>query len=317
MLDIIVTHYNEEFRVGKKFFDMLGCQRGIDFADIRVILVHDGSGKFPERYFRDYPYLVAQHCIPHGGVSAARNYGIDAATAKWVQFCDFDDMYAGPYALVGILPHLKRDIDFVWTDFYVEHRKDGQLVLTTKGENLTFIHGKYYRREWLNENGLRFPEDIRFSEDSAFGAVVNALLTDGRNGHIKTPSPPYVWCERPDSVSMDPANEERNLNGFIDRNFYVVEEFKRRGIPHRLMVGRMFADAYFSFHRKDRQFPEWEKYFIGEARKYLPDLETLDANDMGPVMAVAEKFVNGTIDPEAETFGQWITKMRLSSDRGA
>ena len=317
MLDIIVTHWTEPWEIGRKFFEILGCQRGIDFADIRVLLIHDGGKKFPDRYFRDLPYKVEQHCIPHGGVSVARNYGIDISTAKWVQFCDFDDMYSGPYALCGILPHLEQDIDFVWTPFLVETEKDGELTLTEKGENITFIHGKYYRREFLNENGLRFPEDIRYSEDSAFNAIVNAMLQDHRHGRIKTKQPPYIWCSRKGSVSMDPANEERNLCGFIDRNFYVVEEFKRRGISHWLMVGRMFCDAYCMFHRKDRKFPEYEQYFIAESMKYLDDLDRLTANDIGPLMAVAKKFAGVELDKNADTFGQWITKIRLSKESKA
>ena len=75
ILDLIVPHYKEPWTLGKPFFDMLACQRGVNFNDFRVILVHDGTDTFPNAYFTGYPYEVVQCPIQHGGVSAARNYG--------------------------------------------------------------------------------------------------------------------------------------------------------------------------------------------------------------------------------------------------
>lgn len=311
MLDIIVTHYDEPWETGRKFFDMLGCQRGISPSNFRVILVHDGGCKFPKEYFRRYPYRVIQYRIPHAGVSAARNYGLDMATDKWVQFCDFDDMYSNAYALMGILPHMEKDLDFLWTPYMSEYAK-GMDILTRaeEKENIVFIHGKYFRREWLNENGLRFPEWIQFSEDSAFCAMVNELAEPGRRGKIRTAFPAYVWCVRPDSISMRADREERNLAGLIDRNFYVVEEFIRRGIPHTLMVGRMFADAYWAFHRKGKAFPDEEARFATEARKYIPELdEVVRGDQMNELMQAAMTNLPGTIDERAETFTAWIQRI--------
>lgn len=307
MLDIVVTHYNEPWTVGQKFFDMLGCQRGINFADIRVILVHDGTKQFPAKFFGNYPYAVVQHTIPHGGVSAARNAGLAMATEKWIQFCDFDDMYTNAYALKQVMSVMDRDADYMWTPFFMEYKRDGELQAKVNGEeNVIFVHGKYFRREWLIENNLRFPEGIHYSEDSAFCAIVNELAKLNRRGKIKTDFPVYTWTYRVDSVSMNPENEVRNLTGFIERNFYVVEEFKRRGIPHTLMVGRMFADAYHAFHRADRKFPEQEAEFIRRARPYLPDLNKVNDENINKVLQAAGiEFRNRKMD-YSETFWEWI-----------
>ena len=72
ILDLIVPHYKEPWSVGKPFFDMLACQRNVDFNSFRVILVHDGVDTFPEAYFTAYPFKTVQCPIKHGGVSAAR-----------------------------------------------------------------------------------------------------------------------------------------------------------------------------------------------------------------------------------------------------
>ena len=305
MLDIIVTHYNEPWRIGRKFFDMLGCQRGVDFDQFHVYLVHDGTEAFPERFFQRYPYKVDQYTIPHGGVSKARNYGLDHATDTWVQFCDFDDMYTNCYALQGIMKILDRDIDYMWTPFIMETMHNGKLFTKIQEENVVFVHGKYFRRQWLIDNDLRFPEGIHYSEDSAFCAIVNELAKRERRGMIKTGFPAYSWIVRPDSVSMDPKNIERNLLGFIERNFYVVEEFKRRGIPNTLMIGRMFTDAYHAFHRADVKFPDHEAEFSKRARVYLDQLHENSEEDMSRVMYAAGANFSGIKMDYTETFSEW------------
>jgi len=312
-LDIIVPHWEEPWEVGQPFFDMLGCQRGIDFNDIRVILVHDGVKPFPVRTFARYPYVVKQYELDcHSGVSAARNYGLDMATADWVQFCDFDDLYSNAYAVKGIMEQMDHDVDYMWTPFWSEivRKADGELDARIQNESIIWIHGKYFRRTWLLENNIRFPEGIHYSEDSAFGAIVNELAKNGRRGKIKTDFPVYIWTRREDSVCMDPANEEKNMTGFIDRNFWVVEEFVRRKIPHERMVARMFADAYHAFHQKQTKFPEHERYFASKAMNYLPDLKKNDGNTMKKIIDAAAVAFRGIEMEYDETFTEWVNRIR-------
>lgn len=310
MLDIIVTHYNEPWEVGKPFFDMLACQRGINFGNIHVILVHDGTDMFDETMFAKYPYKVDQYQIDHGGVSKARNYGLDMSEAEWVEFCDFDDCYTHIYGLRMILDHLTPEMDYIWTPFIMEIVKGKELRFQTKGkENIVWVHGKYFRRKFLIDNNLRFPEGIHYSEDSGFCAVVNEIAKIGRRGMVKTEFPVYAWVYRDGSVTTDPMNNERNLTGFIDRNIWVVEEFKRRGIDHIGMVGRMFADAYWAFHRKGKYFPEQEKRFVEIGNNYLRDLKQNNAEYMTQILIAASKAFKPEELENAESFPEWFDRL--------
>jgi glycosyltransferase involved in cell wall biosynthesis len=88
-LDLIITHYKSPFSLGKPFFDMVAMQRNINFDDVGVILVNDGEeSRLPDELFKDYPYKVTNITVPHGGVSKARNTGIQASKADWVIICD-------------------------------------------------------------------------------------------------------------------------------------------------------------------------------------------------------------------------------------
>lgn len=63
-------------------------------GDAEIILINDGSkdqsGRICEEYKEKYPNIVYID-KPNGGVSAARNDGLDAASGKYVLFVDSDD----------------------------------------------------------------------------------------------------------------------------------------------------------------------------------------------------------------------------------
>lgn len=310
MLDIIVTHYNEPWSVCRPFFDMLGCQRGISFDDIGVIVVHDGTEPFPEERM-DYPYRIRQYTIPHGGVSMARNYGLDQSRAEWVEFCDIDDCYTHIYALRMVLAHTDLDVDYMWTPFFIEGEAKHEFAVKTKeSENIVWVHGKYFRRQFLNDNRIRFPEGIHYSEDSGFCAIVNETAKQGRRGKIKTDFPVYTWTFRRGSVTNDIRNEERNLTGFIDRNTWVVEEFKRRGIDHIGMVGRMFADAYWAFHCTKKHFPEQEIRFAKISEKYMDDFRKCDRGTLDIILEHAAKTFRKEDLDDSEPFMDWVDRLK-------
>ena len=104
-IDFIVTHHNEPWNIGRKFFLMLSMQRNVDFDKINVIIVQDGVEGALEwkSIFESCPYNVNVVTIPHSGIAAARNVGIQNATADWVMFCDFDDMFSDVYSLYMLL----------------------------------------------------------------------------------------------------------------------------------------------------------------------------------------------------------------------
>lgn len=275
-LEIIMTHWTEPWEVGRKFFDMLSLQRGVDFSRIRVTIIHDGTEMFPADRFWEYPYEIRQTEVPHGGISEARNSGIDYADARWIQFCDFDDMYSGAYSLRTVLDCLETDdYDILWGEFYAEDRtKDGQTIINKRGENVVFIHGKYFRTEWLKSSGLRFDPDLSFNEDSAFCTIASLMIPKERIGKIDHVPPIYVWCYRDGSATGSKQNKIQAMIGSYQRNRKVCDAYRKyaAGRRHAMMCARLICDAYWMFCLE--KLPEQLKPWLEDFRDWYMDNET-------------------------------------------
>ena len=90
VISIIVPVYNAEKTLDR-------CVKSLvsqTYPNIEIILVNDGSKDNSLALCRQYagedPRIVVID-KPNGGVSSARNTGLDAATGEFVMFCDSDD----------------------------------------------------------------------------------------------------------------------------------------------------------------------------------------------------------------------------------
>ena len=248
-IDIIVPHGGEPWRVCRGFFDMLRLQIGVRKGKIRIIIVHDGCGKFSKEQVAVPWAEVEQIMIRKGGVSTARNTGIENSLAEWVMFCDIDDRFANVWAVQGILEALElegaREMDMLWMPFYIEQPAYRR---TVEGFNLCFTHGKIYRRSFLNAHGIRFFPHLYYAEDSAFNALVGEKLERGRYGQIRTDAVPYVWTYNHDSVTNTTA-AGRLLAGLFDRHRLVIEWTREHGRPDswRGIAARVTRDAFYQW----------------------------------------------------------------------
>jgi len=250
LLDLMITHWTEPWEVGAKAFRMLSIQRGVDWNQVRVTLVHDGSKSFPAEYFAGFPFAVNQVELPHGGIAKARNWCIEHGDAEFIKWNDFDDTFAHVYSLKGIMDVLgeAQKFDLLWFDLLWE--MDGK-VYVRKERNPVFIHDKVFRRQFLNDHGIRFKEDLTWCEDSAFLAVVEMEIDHKRIGKINCMSPIYLYICRQGSLCNRPEIKFQNLQSFFTRHCYVADEFLKRGLTDQYytMCVRVMADSYYTLCR--------------------------------------------------------------------
>ena len=107
-ISIIVPVYNAE-RYLRRCVDSILCQ---DFSGFELILVDDGSKDKSGEICDEYAAKDARVRTLHeqwGGVSSARNIGLDYANGEWVTFVDSDD-YVSPNYFASLTSHESADL---------------------------------------------------------------------------------------------------------------------------------------------------------------------------------------------------------------
>ena len=319
-LDIIVPHCKEPWEIGKKFFDMLSLQRGIRFEDIRVILCQDGpEGALPGCIFDDYPFRTLTIMIPHGGVSAARNAGIQATMAPWIAFCDFDDMYSSALSMKVILEGLRKaekdGIVYLWNRFLEEvgHPETGEYAVYKHDWDATFIHGRFYWRQFILDHDLRFNETLTFGEDQDFNTLCQIIAGNERVGELKEPI--YLWCENENSVTRREKDKTVFYSRMLEHRFATAEELRLRGIEGEYLgaVVRCVIDAYYEMNtdkprenvlKCEEQFAAW---WFEHRTDYFRAPRALVASIFDTVRSKAVQA--GTVSVERITLGDWLISL--------
>lgn len=156
------------------------------FKDFEVLLIDDGStdksGKICDEYaFNDNRVKVFHK--RNGGVSSARNVGLNNAVGKWVTFCDSDD-YVHENFLYDFLsqPHTvdllsqgywerRNDVlaeKYEQDGIYVGARLNRFILDMYKSTQLGFLWCKAFKLDIIKSHSLLFNENIRHMEDLDF-----------------------------------------------------------------------------------------------------------------------------------------------------
>lgn len=300
---------------------MLAQQRLIDFDNVGVILVNDGEeNALPDECFDGYPFEVCQMSIPKGGVSRARNAGLDASTADWVMFCDFDDSFMNVYGLYLIFCAMAEDkYDTIWSHF-VEETLDSEqkIVLVQHDRDWVFIHGKIHRRQYLVDNNIRFNEKLTIHEDCFFNTFAQKCTTEDRVGEIKTQY--YIWKWNPSSVVRRNKNRDFILDTYdhlIRQRIAVTEEMRRRGMLEemKLTVIKTITDCFYDFQQQTWKKLEntpavnrAERWFAAYLKRYAEIYVHTDVLTISRVAnASRQKALNsGNFFMETMSIGQWF-----------
>lgn len=219
-------------------------------AGTEVVLVDDGSsdrsGAFCDDAAAGRPLWWVVHQA-NAGLGAARNVGVGASTGEYLGFVDGDDTLLPPYA--GLLAAareqnlplatgavLRTDGERSWPSGLHQRalaplgdvgdiRRDHSLIYDTTAWN------KVYRRSFLHDHALRFPEGVLYED---LPLTIPALCLAGRVAVVH--SPVYAWRSRREGLSITQRRYElRNLQ---DRFAAVraVDEFLEQQGLHDLRV---------------------------------------------------------------------------------
>lgn len=178
LISIIIPVYNvEEFL--RHCLDSIIQQ---PYVDYEVILINDGStDRSPiicDDYAEKYPQLSVIH-KENGGVSSARNVGLDVAKGEWIWFVDSDDWISSDslFTLAQVVSSNNTDIVIFGIEYQDIHgnilyrderiRKSG-IIEEVIASNDYAPPSLIMRRDIIESNQIRFSCGIRMFEDLEF-----------------------------------------------------------------------------------------------------------------------------------------------------
>ena len=182
-ISIIVPVYNAQNCL-RKCIDSILVQ---NFTDWELLLIDDGStdagGQICEEYAMDDKRIKVFR-KENGGVSTARNLGIVNACGTFIAFIDSDDFVGSSYleelhyhasdlTICGMQVQDERGIALYATKFpEVKFERKHNINFAYMYEKLMLYspYCKLFRRDIIEAQVLRFPENISWGEDGMFVA---------------------------------------------------------------------------------------------------------------------------------------------------
>lgn len=184
LISIVIPVYNSEKTLHRCVDSILNQT----FDDWELLLIDDGSKDSSGEICDDYAKKNKRIRVFHkenGGVSSARNLGLDNVCGEWITFCDSDDFVYSDW-LNNYVENIANDIDLICQGFecdgmlvdelketkvfglnYRGNVREGVLLLD-EIHSLGYIWVKLFRRNVIDKNNLRFDEGFNYWEDQEF-----------------------------------------------------------------------------------------------------------------------------------------------------
>lgn len=183
-ISVIVPVYNTE-KYLHRCIDSILAQT---FTDFELLLIDDGSKDNSGTICDEYAAMDSRVRVFHkenGGVSSARNLGLDNARGEWISFVDSDD-WIEPILIescIGVISET-HNIDIIRYGYYEEEPLNKRVIRCGTNDNevilslITFYEkcGNYcywgfvwntaFKKDLIGE--LRFDENINYCEDHIF-----------------------------------------------------------------------------------------------------------------------------------------------------
>lgn len=228
-----------------------------NFKNIELLLIDDGSpdksGEICDEYAKK-DFRIRVFHKKNGGVSSARNLGLEKAKGEWISFVDSDDWINSDcfdFALKGLdgnvdcyiwgLKRIKEGTSYI--PYYLPYRTwiDNDLFTFIANNKFKEIiaapWGKLFRRNIIIGKSLKFNDKLSFGEDRLFN---------------------FTYFTYSKSIV--------SLNQYSYNYLWVVNSLSHKDIPYTqyFILGKSLVDLIIPWTNKSKN-----KYFAGSMKSYL------------------------------------------------
>lgn len=298
-ISVIIPCYNAENYIGRCLKSIEAQTYGL--SRLEIILIDDASTdstyeqllKFEKKYPENVLVIA---CKANSGPGTIRNTGLKYATGKYVAFVDADDVVdASMFKRLHEAIELY-DVEVVecsyksfsdMDELFVEKRDNDYLLnIKTSQERGRFIlnsfktavWGRLYKRSFLEENALYFPEGMSYGEDNFFSGLV--MLACRSYYHIGDTL--YYYYNNADGI-IQKSGDNGRIGQLADIMKLYVNELDARGFLEGELAGYGMEFEWYMIYKYfmdsvsfviSRKMPDWEArvgYFGRELLRYFPE----------------------------------------------
>lgn len=281
-ISIIVPVYKVEKYI-RNCIESIICQKG----DWELILVDDGSPDGCPAICDEYAEKDERVQVIHkknGGVSTARNAGLDIARGEWIWFVDGDDFISSNKISEFIDRVKKFDWDYIqFGHTRIDEETGEKKIINTKDviglDKINFFligvlptHSHccvWYKHQIIEDHHLRFSDGLRMAEDLEFMYSYQLYATKP----VQLDFNLYNYKQRRDSAVHN-VNTYRNG---INDSFVVLEHWLKRIKEENIVVESWFDNKvnifvkrmlYYGWHISDLDKIFFQKHLRSVIKNY-------------------------------------------------
>ncbi|GEQ20523.1 glycosyl transferase [Clostridium butyricum] len=274
------------YKVRDRIIRTLESLKAQTFKDFEVLFVDDGSpddsSDFADNYLKDSDVAYKIIKKKNGGVSSARNLGIEEAKGEYIMFLDSDD-YIDKNMLKGFYDKiLEGNFDVLYCAYVFEESNEKEITNNMKdlnygevsgkeaalgliyGTTYTHIMANLFKRSLLINNNIRFDEKRKFAEDISF--MVKAYASSERVYCINKIYAHYVkWGES--AMNNINLNYKDVYYSNVETLQYIKEKFNDKALEKAMVTSRIPAaivNIFIGFATKKELHDDMYKFINDE-----------------------------------------------------
>lgn len=256
------------------------------FPDFEILLIDDGSpdgsGALCDEYAKQDKRVQAYHKA-NGGVSSARQFGLEHATGVYVIHADPDDWVEQDMLECLVCEAKATNADMVLCDFFIETaehqkyhvQKPSGLEPDVVFGDLLFqqLHGsccnKLVRRVCYNKYQIRFPEGINYCED--LYVICHLLMHPIRISYLNRAFYHYDQVINPSSITRKSSlSDVAGFIKFADSILTYIESDKYA--EHRYKLKSTAKEVVFRAASQGAKYKKVRELFSEINKRYVRDM---------------------------------------------
>ncbi len=243
IIDVIIPAYNVPDNILHRCLSSIACQDIVE--DVEVTIVDDASETqnyaAVAAHFDGIMKINILRYETNGGPGVARQYGIEHTTNGYLTFIDADDTLNGSLALKALRNGIEAQNGLyqmcvgVFDEVHEYGLKPGEgPMLMAHEQDMVWMFGKLYRRNFIDKYNIHFHETSRANEDNGFNTLIRLCVNDQEQINF-IPAHVYYWHENLNSITRANdcqysygGSERDSFYGYVENMIFAIKEGRKR-----------------------------------------------------------------------------------------